>query len=1161
MNFQGIYETQRQVSQLINGSQSLLRQWTTCYNGNTSNCNSTAITLPITQRNINDQYGSTGLQCQHNYFYNPVGGLTEQDDYDYPSGTTLLRETLVTYASLPPNITAFRQQVTVKNGSGTTVSQTNYNYDENTPGSTSSWGITQHASVSGSRGNLTSINYPVSGLTAHFTYYDTGVINTSQDVNTATTTYNYSPTNNAFCNGAFSTSISEPLNMSRSMTWNCTGGVLTSLTDENNQVTSTTYDDAYFWRPRIVTDQLGYQTNLYYGGPNLVTPWLKFNNNNSVTSVAHNSDGLGRPAFDQRYQSPTAQTYDTVSYTYDANGRPYSTTMPCAVGYGLNCPGGTPKTTQTYDALNRPLQFTDGGGGTITYTYSQNDVLVTVGPAPSGENTKRRQLEYNALGQLTSVCELTSAAGSGACGQNSPQTGYWTTYTYDALGDLKVVSQNAQPGGTAQPRNYSYDAMSRLTSETNPENGTTTYSYDTDSTCSLNFPGDLVRTYDANGNTTCYSYDALHRVTWVKYPSGPNAANSYAKFFWYDAPYSNNTSSTANLKGRLSAAGTCTTPTGSVNTHSQTHYEYAYDGDGRMTDVWQQTPNSGGIYHTTATSWPNGALASLSGIPGQPTFTFGVDGEGRNNSASQGTTGLVSSVLFNPASQVTYIGFANGDHDDYQYGPNTSRETQYSFTVGATPQTETGTLTWNANGTLEQLAISDPFNSSDNQTCTYGYDDLVRVSNANCGSAWSQTFSYDAFGNITKSGTSMWQPGYNTATNQYLPGSGSSYDANGNLLSDPSNTYTWNADGQPLTIGTRALTYDAFGQTVERSTSGTYDWSAIYTPIGRAAYGQGQSFDYLELGLPGGTRMLVCNTCTQQYFSHRDWQGSTRLMSNVGPRTVAGTQAYAPFGELYAVSGTVEDAFAGIVTDTVIGLYDAAARRVNAGQGRWITPDPAGLAAVDPTNPQSWNRYAYVRNAPLTLTDPTGLGPSCFVANCSDGGGFGCSEDGIAVNCGMVGTNGNTIFDAVRGAPGTYLSFDMYGNLTFGFSYDAYAAILANDPFASNSSRGWTYIINSFGASGTTAMLFDTLEQRQWLQANLPANAPLGDITDFITINNPLSNFGQAVRQGILTWMMGSTFDSATQQFTPNESYLWLFSYLVNYYTYSNTLSNIMNRP
>jgi hypothetical protein len=49
------------------------------------------------------------------------------------------------------------------------------------------------------------------------------------------------------------------------------------------------------------------------------------------------------------------------------------------------------------------------------------------------------------------------------------------------------------------------------------------------------------------------------------------------------------------------------------------------------------------------------------------------------------------------------------------------------------------------------------------------------------------------------------------------------------------------------------------------------------------------------------------------------------------------------------------------------------ARQYFKTEGRWISPDPAGLSAVDLTNPQSLNRYAYVNNNPLGLVDPTGM--------------------------------------------------------------------------------------------------------------------------------------------------------------------------------------------
>jgi RHS repeat-associated protein len=52
--------------------------------------------------------------------------------------------------------------------------------------------------------------------------------------------------------------------------------------------------------------------------------------------------------------------------------------------------------------------------------------------------------------------------------------------------------------------------------------------------------------------------------------------------------------------------------------------------------------------------------------------------------------------------------------------------------------------------------------------------------------------------------------------------------------------------------------------------------------------------------------------------------------------------------------------------------YNTANRHYSP-SGRWLTPDPGGLKAVHPADPQTWNMYAYVRNNPTTLTDPSGL--------------------------------------------------------------------------------------------------------------------------------------------------------------------------------------------
>lgn len=129
------------------------------------------------------------------------------------------------------------------------------------------------------------------------------------------------------------------------------------------------------------------------------------------------------------------------------------------------------------------------------------------------------------------------------------------------------------------------------------------------------------------------------------------------------------------------------------------------------------------------------------------------------------------------------------------------------------------------------MAISDQINAADSQTCNYLYDDVSRISSANCGTLWTQNFTYDPFGNITKtvptgSNGLTFAPIY-TATNQFysIPGVSVKYDANGDLLTDNLNTYTWDAYGKTLTVSTGAetvtITSDAMGRMV-----GHYNGSA-----------------------------------------------------------------------------------------------------------------------------------------------------------------------------------------------------------------------------------------------------------------------------------------------------------------------------------------------
>jgi RHS repeat-associated protein len=749
------------------------------------------------------------------------------------------------------------------------------------------------------------------------------------------------------------------------------------------------------------------------------------------------------------------------------------------------------------DALGRLTTITDSGGGTTSYTYIKNDVLQSVGPTPQ---TFQKQFQYNGMGQLTSVCEVNSIAGSGACGQTNGENGYLTDYSYDPLGNLLSVTEGVQK------RTYAHDGLSRLTSETNPESGKTQYFWDAaPSVCGSggwSTPGDLGAKENNAGVYNCYGYDGLHRLLGV----GNGGASGNCKGFYYDS--ANGTPPAGitlqNTKGRLVEAYTNSACNGTASL--VTDEWFSYDANGRNTDLDQSTPNSGGYYHTTVSYWANNTVASLTGVPGLSSWSFTPDGEGRPYSATYNSASpldWVTSTTYYPSNgsnpPQNIVTYGDSDTDVSSFDSTTGRMNGFQFNVGSPATTLTGTLGWSANWTLGSMAITDGFTAANSQNCGYGYDALSRISSVGCintagTNVWGQDFTFDAFGNLSKSvpsgdtGTSF-LPTYSSLTNQYtISGCTITYDANGNPTQDCNNTYTWNVYGNPVTIGSKTLTYDAFGREAEIGSGSTYT-QVLYSPIGKLGLMNGQTPKTTRYPLPGGGTAEIQGTGGTKDILHGDWLGSARLSTLYTDQTVVNDTAYSPFGETYDNTASSNLDFTGHFQDTQSGLYDFLNREYST-VGRWISPDPAGLNAVDITNPQSWNRYAYALNNPMSYIDPTGL--ECVW----DDGSYDSSGDpdtGDVYSCGAQG--------------GTWVEMGQNG----GWSGQADAA---NAALVSSIQNGQIGSVNIIGADGQQYSTFYN-SSGQTVETITPSGTTFFGQSSGLTFQLGAANNGQNSPPGV----------------------------------------------
>jgi hypothetical protein len=453
-----------------------------CYNTSSptvSSCPTAVVQEPITEVDAFTTLGgmSTSSRQQTQYDGGPSGALPHYGNVTYSAqylfgATSPTRTTTITYGSACGSGSTVNNKpcsvITTENDSGTayTVAYSKYSYD--THGNL----LTTYVSPNGGTSFLS--NPTVNS------YNGNGTPSTTYDLAGNATTYAYNSANYTGCGSCtqypFATSVTKG-GLTTYATWNGIGGVKLTDEDASSNVTIYGYESSGgtadpWWRLRSVTDPLSDETWITPTVTSLNSSF-EFNSSNSIQSITTTVDGYGRPIDTQKQQSPTGTNYDTVSTTYSFGGvnPTVFTTIPCPQTLGNACTGGY-GATNTFDMLGRLVSSVQSGSNANdTISYSENDVLNALGPAPTfdGEHLKQTQTEYDGLGRPAKICHIGNGSST-ACGQNTgSQDGVTDVFMYSAAAGSQRVS--IQRGG-GQTRSTYTDGLGRAYKKVTPEGGT-----------------------------------------------------------------------------------------------------------------------------------------------------------------------------------------------------------------------------------------------------------------------------------------------------------------------------------------------------------------------------------------------------------------------------------------------------------------------------------------------------------------------------------------------------------------------------------------------------------------------------------------------------------------------------------------------------------------
>ncbi len=733
---------------------------------------------------------ATCQSVQRHVTYDAYGNVTKLVEDGDPTTTGDERTTETTYVYNTTKWILDKPRLIIRRDSaGVAVTQRQFFYD----GATDS-------TVAPTKGNLTrqedwlkgdpSIPTPDQWIPTTMTYDAYGNLASLADalnVNTSrTTTYTYDPTTATYLNV-----LTNPLQFTQRFTYDAKFGVVTSATDENGQVATTTYD--IFGRVvNIISplDTASAPTATYTYAP--AAPISKTTRCDRIQSGGTTSlcsstftDGLGR-TLQVRAPAKTA-TQQIVSGEAEYDGRglvskqwpPYmdatsNTYVPHTFVAGVPTPA-----QYTYDPTGRVTKTIDSSGGTTLTSYNDRTVTLT---DPNTHVVRRR---LDSAGRVRTVEEVNGAAV------------YQTTYSYDTLNRLVQVTDAKN---SALRMTMAYDTLGRRLSLDDPDGGRWTSTFDA--------VDRMISQTDARGVKTDFTYDALDRLTKKAYtvPAGSTIPDTTDASYTYDGAGS-------FTRGRL----TSVSDSGGSTT-------FAYDALGRTI---RETKTIDSVAYTVQRTYDLlGRVTSLT-YPTGDVARYTYAGQGSLDkldlqpAGSTSTQSMVSGMDYTAGGLPTRIAYGNGVTTTYQYNPLTLRLERLSSVKGTT-SLQDFQYTFDSVGNLSQL--KDLVYTA---TQTFTYDPLDRLTQAVGTSYGTKTYSYDAIGNLTaKEGVTHTYGGPRPhAITSTSSGWALTYDANGNLTKKVTDSRAAVTD-----LLAQYLTVDAANRLTEVKTPETQTATLTFQP-------------------------------------------------------------------------------------------------------------------------------------------------------------------------------------------------------------------------------------------------------------------------------------------------------------------------------------------